>query len=246
MSKTDNIIDITEMPDRTDSADRTDLSPRVGIYDEAAERLSEAYKEAQKATNDALRKVVVFGLMVIEQQAKLKHGQFLPWLTKHCPEVPQRTAYNWAATAKATIGLLDICHDGKFEDGSLVDVLCMPEEVLIDESAKEVQRKVWELVDGSSAKQLVMGYKSTQESPHQKYNPPKLAQAVSKEEAAKVQRDIADKLAGELILSMKVLQDQVIHLDYDRLEELNDIRVKLGKSILDVMPIAKKRASGGN
>lgn len=243
MSKTDNIIDITDAADLPDRTDRTELATR---YDVAAERIAEAHKEALKAEFQALRKVVVCGLLMLEQKEKLPHGQFLPWLEKNCPNMHRMTATRWMQTTTATLGLLQMSHDVTFEDGDLADVLSLPEEQLISEEAKEVQQRVWGLVDGSSAKHLVSTYKSTQEGPHQKYNPPKQMEAVSKEEAARLKAEQADRMAGELILSMGVMQDQVIHLDYDRLEQLNDFRIQLGQAINGARPIAKKRASCGN
>jgi hypothetical protein len=47
---------------------------------------------AVSAARNAVEHVVRCGRLLREAKAKLPHGQWLPWLEKHCPSVSIRTA----------------------------------------------------------------------------------------------------------------------------------------------------------
>lgn len=73
------------------------VSLKHGLDDESvAVKLRELLRDA----DDGFRRVVKAGLYIEWIAANLGHGQLLPWLEAHCPDVSQRTIYNWRSLAK--------------------------------------------------------------------------------------------------------------------------------------------------
>lgn len=134
-----------------------------------ARHITEAWTETEEVLRSGIRRVIVFGLLLLDTKERglqtkvIKHGQFLPWLEKNCPNVPQRTAYQWMSLASGVLDSLQICNDCKFDDLPLHQVLQLPPNELPKE-AVEVQQKVFNLVDGKSQKQLLFEFRDLEPS----------------------------------------------------------------------------------
>ncbi|MGB0579064.1 MAG: hypothetical protein ACPGVU_05115 [Limisphaerales bacterium] len=115
--------------------------------------ITEAYQRAVQAANGALLQVAACGLLLWEKQRTTKHGEFLPWLDQHCPEVPQRTAYRWIDTAKNLCQVLKLKPESKHGGLPLHQVLLLPGEQL-DGRAAKIRQRVESRIDGRSANQL--------------------------------------------------------------------------------------------
>jgi hypothetical protein len=135
-----------------------------------AQDISLAWVETEEAVRSSIRRVIVFGLLLLDTKERglqtkvIKHGQFLPWLEKNCPAVPQRTAYQWMALASGVMKSLQICNDCKFDDLPLHQVLQLPSNQLPKEAA-DLQQKVFNLVDGKSQKQLLFEFRDDHSDP---------------------------------------------------------------------------------
>lgn len=53
-----------------------------------------------KDADDGFRRVIKAGLYIEWIAANLPHGQLMPWLSEHCPDVRKSTIYNWRNLAK--------------------------------------------------------------------------------------------------------------------------------------------------
>ena len=56
-----------------------------------AAKIRDEYRKAEFHLKHGIDHALVIGLLLIEAKGKLKHGQWLPWLQKHC-KMPERTA----------------------------------------------------------------------------------------------------------------------------------------------------------
>lgn len=70
---------------------------KVAPDEEVAERLRALVRDAE----DGLRRVLTCGLYIEWIAASLPHGQLLPWMEANCPDIPQRTIYNWRTLARS-------------------------------------------------------------------------------------------------------------------------------------------------
>ena len=174
---------------------------------EVAERISRLYSDAVQG----LRKMVLCGAEMLEHKAKLKHGQFLPWLEKYCPEIPERTARRFMDCAESAIclglkvkALNQIGHDGRFDNLPISRLLQLPFSDL-PPAAAAAQKQIFELVDGKTQKQLLFDFRDT-EPPKRQYNPP----VHTKAQVEQIKIDAANDLVATLAQQLMLVDNQMI------------------------------------
>jgi hypothetical protein len=84
---------------------------------EVAEHLRTLVRDAEAG----LKRILMCGMYIEWIAASLPHGQLMPWIAEHCPDISQRTVYNWRTLARsvcdwagikfATIANLDLSAD---------------------------------------------------------------------------------------------------------------------------------------
>jgi hypothetical protein len=154
---------------------------KLQIETETAAVIAEAYQSAVSAANGALLKVAACGLLLWEKQRVSAHGEFLPWLAEHCPEIPQRTAYRWIDTAKNLCRVLDVGAGAKHAGLPLHQVLQLPADQLAGRAAK-MRSRVEGCLDGKTADQLTLRAE-TEGKPAGKAGAPR-SKAAAKRQAA--------------------------------------------------------------
>lgn len=135
---------------------------------EAATHLRELLKDA----DEGFRRVVKVGLYIEWIAANLARGELMPWIAAHCPEVSQRTIYNWRSLAK------NLCEWSGLKFASLANfptagdkLLDLPEKELPPEF-REPRKKMEEALSASkTAKQLFLflGFKQGEIDPNTGY-----------------------------------------------------------------------------
>lgn len=65
-----------------------------------AAKINQAHAAASQAAQSALGHARDAGLLLMEAKAQLPHGGWLPWLTDHCPTLPERTAQLYMKIAR--------------------------------------------------------------------------------------------------------------------------------------------------
>ncbi|MEK9753260.1 MAG: hypothetical protein VW338_08630 [Rhodospirillaceae bacterium] len=213
------------------------VPPAQALELAAAERINAAYADAQQSAGQAIRKVVVCGLMLLEQKHVLSHGDFGPWLAEHCPRISHKTACAWMNTARAVNTLLAeiqprgfLPHDAepkvKFAAGdhlppgvnplsgkiALYEALSMEDA---PDTIARIQAAVFALVDGSSQKQLVMQLKA----PPPESKPRKLSPREKSAQAKALAQEEARMLATRLRLFQET--DAVSRLGKELIRELD-------------------------
>jgi len=163
--------------------------PTLKIVDDAqaANRLRELVKDA----DDGFRRVVKVGLYIEWIAANLKHGQLMPWLAAHAPEVSERTIYNWRSLAK------NLCEWAGLKFASLANLqvsgdklLDCPKDELSPQLAKARDKMEQALSESSSAKQLFLflGFKQGEINPSTGYPSAKRGRAKGEGGATREQR----------------------------------------------------------
>jgi hypothetical protein len=135
--------------------------------EKAAADLKALFREAQAG----VKRIAHFGFLALHvKKVELGHGEFLPWLAAYCPELPYRTVASHiqlARTVLEAMGIrlrkigpnvqqLHISHYG--------DLLRVPENTL-SEAAKDSRHKMLEIIEGTSARQLLARYKHAEAGP---------------------------------------------------------------------------------
>ena len=97
--------------------------------------------KAKQAVSLATSRILEIGVNLLEVKALLPHGDFLPWIQTHLPELPIPTAHRWMRAAKGVLGVLppkDSAID--VEIISVSKILQEPDEKL-SEPAKKYKRE---------------------------------------------------------------------------------------------------------
>src|ERR1051326_1943922 len=137
--------------------DKIETATAVGL-------LNQLYREAQ----NGLRRVVAFGLYCYEVKDRIPHGKFGPWLKEHCPDISWRTVRCYmqlSSTVLENCGLqindflqigstLPFCRGGK---------LLLLEDDKVPAEVKPLREKICGLIDGKSARQLFLEFKTAEE-----------------------------------------------------------------------------------
>ena len=219
---------------------------------DAAAGISEAFARAKGMVVSAAREVVFCGLLMAEQKAQLKHGQFLKWLGKHCPEIPTRTAQQWMQVAESAVCLaanaesLDQMRNGcVFSKLPVSNLLQLPPAEL-PEPAVAVQSRLLELVDGKTQKQLRLEFKDLEPKGRGGDNTPRDADGkrIQKGWGAKhaPDKEGAEELVRLYCQKIRFLREgQSLALIGDALlNELETERVELGHAIRAIRDSRKK------
>lgn len=121
--------------------------------DEVADHLRHLLKDA----DDGFRRVVKVGLYIEWIAANLARGQLMPWLEAHCPDVSQRTIYNWRSLAK------NLCEWSGLKFASLANLPMAGDQLLelppekLPPQLRESRQKMEEALSASkTAKQLFL------------------------------------------------------------------------------------------
>jgi hypothetical protein len=126
--------------------DRQDLARSNSLTDLAA-RIRIEHEATAAALQRRVMHAMAAGDLLIEAKAQLKHGQWLPWLTKHCV-ISERTAQLYVKLAKTrtTIEKEQIRND-------VADLTLNEERGLLDRTiikiAAEQSREVFQYTIGS-------------------------------------------------------------------------------------------------
>jgi hypothetical protein len=84
------------------------MNKSVTLFD-IAHTISEAHRQCRAAVEAGLEKAIECGQALISAKAMLKHGEWLPWLAKHCPDVSPRTAQAYMRICRGAPTLKDKC-----------------------------------------------------------------------------------------------------------------------------------------
>jgi hypothetical protein len=135
--------------------------------EKTAANLKGLFHEAQ----EGVKRIAYFGFLALHvKTVELEHGQFLPWLAAYCPELSRQTVASHIQLARtvlqamairpwkirSNVKQLDISHYG--------DLLSAAEKDL-NEAAKDSRKKMLEIIEGKSARQLMAKYKQAQAEP---------------------------------------------------------------------------------
>jgi len=158
---------------------------------EAGMRLEELYYEAQ----NGMRKIIALGLFCFEVKANIKHGEFEPWLNDNCPGLSIRSLQNYM---KLTVGVLERCG---FQLGGALPICQGGEILLLDEAdvpaaGQALRGKIFDIIDGKSAHQLMLEFKADKAATAPKAQPRKLSPAQAEEEARLNAEEWAKGLIG--------------------------------------------------
>lgn len=176
-------------------------SLKVVADDVAAAKLRELLKDA----DDGFRRVVKVGLYIEWIAANLPHGQFMPWLAEHAPDVGQMTVYRWRSMAK------NLCEWSGLKFTNLVNLTIPAENLLtlpVEKLPANLQKARWkmdEVLDSArTPKQLFLdiGFKQGELDaagyPKAKVGRAKGSGGASKEQRAKA-RELEERATDEAI-----------------------------------------------
>lgn len=104
---------------------------KVVADDDAAKILKHLLKDA----DDGFRRVVKVGLYIEWLAANLPHGQLMPWVEAHIPDVGQMTIYRWRTMAR------NLCEWSGLKFTNLVN-LQVPAEKLLDLPVDKLPEKI--------------------------------------------------------------------------------------------------------
>lgn len=125
-----------------------------------AQQLRKLIAQAQ----DGLRRILIAGFFIDRISSDLPHGKFRPWLEAHCPEVTYRTIERWRELVRGVaqaVGLgttSDTRHALEWHR-----ILSLPESQVPAE-AQATRQAIDALIEGRSARQLMLGFKQTEEN----------------------------------------------------------------------------------
>ncbi len=185
--------------------------PKIILPDSEEQRiktLRALYKDAQTG----LRRVVAFGLYCFNVKAALPHGQFLPWLKTHCPDIAPRTVSSYTQLTSNVLdacgikvadylqigSTLPICRNGKF--------LLMAEKK-VPEAVKSLREKICSLVDGKSQRQLLLEFTQVDEDNQPKRGQLKGSKGLTKEQRLNARQREHAAFIAELKVRLNNLGD---------------------------------------
>jgi hypothetical protein len=223
-------------------------APVLKCGDDAAnaKQLTKLYGDAQ----NGMRRVVALGLFAWElKELQLKHGEFGPWLAKHCPKLaavdsvtgkarPSRAISGYMALTKnvlessgfATISkylshisnvqTMHICHGGKF--------LLLPDKK-IPADVKPLHEKICSLIDGKTQRQLFLEFKQAEEDDDGEAKV-KRGRLKGKGGASKEQRaDAKARAEQERIEDLELTTDETTKWLYEFADDKNGGRIDPAK-----------------
>lgn len=131
---------------------------KSGNDEKVAEKLDEVIRDA----DSGLRRIIIAGFFLERIAAELKHGEFKPWVKAHCAESSRSSIYGWKMLAK---NIMDVV---KLKSPALLDFSTPVHEMLalpaaeVPKEQKELRRKIDEIIEGKSARQLFAEFKQTE------------------------------------------------------------------------------------
>jgi hypothetical protein len=133
-------------------------SLKSGKNAEAAAHLTHLCEEAR----NGLRRVVALGMFCFQLKADLPHGQFQPWLAQHCPDVSYRSLAGYMQLTRgvlekcgmSNVQALHFCHGGE---------ILLLEEAKVPKESRPLREKIFHLIDGKTAHQLMLDFKQSDE-----------------------------------------------------------------------------------
>jgi hypothetical protein len=238
---------------RQDACTTVALVPRV----EPAVAISAAFASAKAAMDPAMRKVILCGLLMLEQKARLKHGQFDPWLKTNCPEIPERTARMYRDIAEAAVcitlekkSFVQIGNDCRFGANFPISKLLQLSAGELPKPVAEIQSRLFELVDGKSQKQLLFDFKDPDarrggdRTPRNKHGK-RIQKAWGSKEPTP--EDINSQ-AGLIIMDLAWLRGEkgkwISMLSEENFRALEFERVALTSVMSEIGKVRKKKAKG--
>ena len=75
------------------------IVPATGL-EHLAERINDAHREARYHASRAVERALEAGDLLLEVKSTLGHGEWLPWLAQHCPDVSRRSAQGYMRLAR--------------------------------------------------------------------------------------------------------------------------------------------------
>lgn len=76
-------------------------SPLLDAHAATAKRINAAHREAKEHAARAIERAIEAGDLLNEVKRQLGHGQWLPWLAQHCPDISVRTAQQYMQIARS-------------------------------------------------------------------------------------------------------------------------------------------------
>lgn len=129
-----------------------------------AERILQAYADAQSSAQNAVQKALICGQLIVEQRDSIMGAQsfdrtkpestkFDFWMEKNCQLIPRRTCYRWMQLAER---VMDACSLHGGEEIPISMALSAPTDELPIE-ARELRQAVFDFIDGKTMKECLAG-----------------------------------------------------------------------------------------
>jgi hypothetical protein len=146
---------------------------------EVAGHLIEAIHQANTAFGNALRKVVVCGLLLIDASEKCPKGEFGPWLRKYCFgdlddtqfESQWRNARRWMETARGLCESLQLGGQNVRYDGQPLHIILQLESCDLTKEQRSLQSKVFDFLEGKTQRQLQLEWRNADPTPTGGFRP---------------------------------------------------------------------------
>jgi Protein of unknown function (DUF3102) len=120
--------------------------PNPKKLEEAAAKINSEYdailaqdKQMKTAADNIVRRAIAVGDMLLTVKAAVGHGNWLPWLTAKCPNIPERTAQRWMSLAKKKEVLAERMKSATMADLTLKQALDLCEDVEYEEDQEGQQ-----------------------------------------------------------------------------------------------------------
>lgn len=124
-------------------------------------------KQLRALLDDAangLRRILIAGFFIDRVASELPHGKFRPWLEAHCADVTWRTVFRWRELARGVaqaVGLGTTAEERHALEWH--HILELP-AAQVPEQARATRKLIDELIDGRSARQLLLDFKQVEEN----------------------------------------------------------------------------------
>lgn len=216
-----------------------------GTDQEIASKISKAYSEAKASVDLAIRKVIVCGLLLQAQKARLKHGEFGRWLASNCPEISWKTACSWMKSSRVACREMNVSPESSFDSIPLYEALQAPPSQL-SPSAKDIRQKIFNFVDGRSQRSLTLSSKAkssdSETKPKNKDLPESIRSrsiSLSKMEVKKMETQNKWK-AIAMDLKNELQKKSFAFLDQPTLEEMHELFKKTEEVLGELIQAQRK------
>ncbi|MES2707146.1 MAG: hypothetical protein V4726_11150 [Verrucomicrobiota bacterium] len=139
------------------------LEPEEGLVQSHFEKLSTLYAAAAEAG----RLMLLMGVYAMRLKASLRHGEFIPALKEHCPEITPRSVQRAMQASRRLMESLDF----NVHAPNRIDHFNRMELALTGEAEPDLRAEIDSLIEGVSGRQLVLGIQNDREAANPSLEP---------------------------------------------------------------------------